>query len=60
MRSFQESIQDKTHEIHLAMADDTKEKVVIGQMATELRKYLSMIILSYEMIYGTTELLEED
>ena len=42
------------------MADDTKEKFLIGQMAAELRKYLSMIILSYEMIYGTTDLIEED
>jgi hypothetical protein len=60
VQSFQKSIQQQTHEIHLAMADDTKEKTVIGQMAFELRKYLSMIILSYEMIYGTTELLEEE
>ncbi|MHC4690702.1 MAG: hypothetical protein ACYS5F_13855, partial [Planctomycetota bacterium] len=60
VQSFQKSIQQKTHEIHLTMGDETGETKLIGQMAIELRKYLSKIILSYKMIYGTTDLLEED
>ena len=60
VQSFQKSLQQKTHEIHHTMADETVETEVIGQMAIELRKYLSMIILSYKLIYGTTDLLEED
>jgi hypothetical protein len=42
------------------MVDESIQTEAIGQRATELRKYLSMIILSYKMIYGTTDLLEED
>jgi hypothetical protein len=42
------------------MGDDTIETESIGEMASGLRKYISMIILSYKNIYGTTELLEDD
>jgi hypothetical protein len=35
------------------------EKDTIRKQVFELRKYVSSIILSYERIYSTTELIEE-
>ncbi|MHA2156423.1 MAG: hypothetical protein ACXABU_13840, partial [Candidatus Hodarchaeales archaeon] len=60
VQSFQKSIQQKTHEIHLSMAEESTEKAMIRRSIIDLRKYISYIILSYKNIYGTTELLEED
>ncbi|MHA2324968.1 MAG: hypothetical protein ACXACB_06195, partial [Promethearchaeota archaeon] len=60
VQSFQRSIQQKTHEIHRNMNDESTEKAVIRQQIVDLRKYISSIILSYKSIYGTTDLLEED
>ena len=60
VQSFQKSIQQKTHKIHLSMDDEGTEKLVIQQAILDLRKFVSYIILSYKNIYGTTELLEEE
>jgi hypothetical protein len=60
VQSFQRSFQQKTHEIHRNMNDESTEKAVIRQQILDLRKYISSIILSYKNIYGTTELLEEE
>ncbi|MHA2109371.1 MAG: hypothetical protein ACW99R_16825, partial [Candidatus Hodarchaeales archaeon] len=60
VQSFQKDIQRIVHEIHQIMGDENTEKELIRFKAIDLRKYLSMIILSYKLIYGTTDLLEED
>ncbi|MFX0123637.1 MAG: hypothetical protein ACFFAE_08340, partial [Candidatus Hodarchaeota archaeon] len=60
VQSFQKVIQHKIHELHVHMDKKPDDKDAIRKQVYELRKYVSSIILSYETIYGTTELLEED
>jgi hypothetical protein len=37
-----------------------EEQDIINNMIFDLRKFLSRVILAYEQIYGTTELIRED
>jgi hypothetical protein len=60
VQSFQKSIHQKIHKIHLTMDEESTEKAVIQQSILDLRNFVSYIILSYKNIYGTTKLLEED
>jgi hypothetical protein len=59
-QSFQKAIHKKVHDLHTIMDKSPSEKEKIRKTVFELRKFVSAIILSYEKIYGTTELIEED
>jgi hypothetical protein len=58
--SFKEEIQKYVHEIHMLMNQKEADKQLIQQKVKYIRNLISSIILSYENIYGTTELLTED
>jgi hypothetical protein len=60
VNQFQEEIQIKIHKIHMLMKKSPPEKDAVGKEAEELRTYISAIILAYEGIYGTTDLLLEE
>jgi hypothetical protein len=59
VQSFQKVIQRQIHKLHLHMDRKPDEKDTIRKQVLDLRKYVSSIILSYERIYSTTELIEE-
>jgi len=57
---FQEEVKNQVHELHeLMKIKDTGKDKLKGKIIA-IRKYISRIILSYESIYGTTELITED
>ena len=57
---FQEEVKNQVHDLHeLMKIKDTSKEKLKGKII-EIRKYISRIILSYESIYGTTELITED
>ncbi|MFX0185199.1 MAG: hypothetical protein ACFE95_19125, partial [Candidatus Hodarchaeota archaeon] len=58
--SFKEEIKEKVHDIHLRMDKSPTEKESIRKAVFNLRIFASNIILSYERIYGTTELIKEE
>ncbi|MFX0208446.1 MAG: hypothetical protein ACFFDT_20855 [Candidatus Hodarchaeota archaeon] len=62
VHQFSEEILTKIHEIHILMDNHPIKKDEIIMRVRLLRQLISGIILSYEKIYGTTELLdvEED
>jgi len=60
VQAFQKQIQRNVHEIHLHMDKKPDEKDAIRTKVLLLRKLVSQIILSYEQLYGTTELLDEE
>jgi hypothetical protein len=60
VQSFQKVIQRQVHKLHVQMDKKPDEKDTIRNQVLILRKYVSSIILSYERIYGTTELIEEE
>jgi hypothetical protein len=60
VQSFQKEIQRKIHAIHVRMDKNPSEKDKIRKEIFELRKFVSSIILSYDEIYGTIKLLEEE
>jgi hypothetical protein len=60
IQSFQKAIHKRVHTLHVLMDKSPSEKEKIHNSAFELRKFVSAIILSYENIYGTTELIEEE
>jgi len=60
VQSFQKAIHKRVHSLHLLMDKSPSEKENIQKSVFELRKFVSSIILSYEKIYGTTELIEEE
>jgi hypothetical protein len=57
---FLNEIQNVIHEVHLLMNDQTQGNDLVKEKVVELRKFISRIILTYEHIYGTTELVEEE
>ncbi|WP_455141422.1 DUF2341 domain-containing protein [Candidatus Hodarchaeum mangrovi] len=57
VNQFVPEIQKEVHQTHIIMDKEPNEKEKILKNIFELRKYLSKIILSYQEIYGTTELL---
>ena len=60
VNQFLNEVQEKVHFIHLLMNNEMSKKQDTIQMVSELRKFVSNIVLSYERIYGTTDLIEED
>ncbi|MFX0171958.1 MAG: hypothetical protein ACFE9L_08565 [Candidatus Hodarchaeota archaeon] len=60
LNQFQEEIQTKIHETHILMDKKASEKGKIRNSVFRLRKYITAIVLSYQSIYGTIELLEEE
>jgi hypothetical protein len=60
VNQFLDEIQVKVHKLHLLMDKDPSEKEKIRKKVIGLRKYVSAIVLSYEHIYGTTELVSEE
>jgi hypothetical protein len=57
--SFKEELKEKVHTIHMLMNEENSDKDNIQSEILVLRKYVSSIVLSYELIYGTTELVVE-
>ena len=55
-----DEIQRKIHSLHLMMNEEGSEKDKIKGLVLDLRKYTSKIILAYEHIYSTTELISEE
>ncbi|MFX1249758.1 MAG: hypothetical protein ACFFBQ_20370, partial [Promethearchaeota archaeon] len=60
VNQFLDEIQVRVHAIHLLMDKDPSEKDKIRKKVFGLRKYVSSIVMSYEQIYGTTELVSEE
>jgi hypothetical protein len=60
VNQFADEIQVKIHELHILMNKLTTQKEEIQKEVFKLRKYVSFIVLSYERIYGTTELVIEE
>ncbi|MFX1285665.1 MAG: hypothetical protein ACFFB5_18640 [Promethearchaeota archaeon] len=60
LNQFQDEIQDQVHSFHVIMDKDPSKKEKIQKSAFEIRKFVSTIVLSYQNIYGTTELLGEE
>jgi hypothetical protein len=60
VQSFQKAIHRQVHTLHVHMDKKPDEKDTIRNLVMDLRKYVSSIVLSYERIYGTTELIEEE
>ncbi|UCG02717.1 MAG: hypothetical protein JSW11_01750, partial [Candidatus Heimdallarchaeota archaeon] len=60
VQSFQKVIKHKIHKLHVRMDKKPDDKEAIRKQVFNIRKYVSSIILSYERIYGTTELIEEE
>ena len=60
VNQFIDEIQEKVHKLHQLMNNQASEKAKIRDKVLELRKFVTSIILSYEKIYGTTELIEEE
>jgi hypothetical protein len=57
INQFLDEIQKQIHDIHILMDKKGSEKEKIRIKVFNIRKYASAIILSYEQIYGTTELI---
>jgi hypothetical protein len=60
VNQFLNEIQIEIHEIHLLMNDQTLGNDLVKEKIVKLRKFISRIILAYEHIYGTTDLIEEE
>ncbi|MFX0117471.1 MAG: hypothetical protein ACFFB3_23190, partial [Candidatus Hodarchaeota archaeon] len=60
VEQFKDHYVKDVHDIHLQMDQSAADQQGIRKLAESLRFTISNIVLSYERIYGTTELLEED
>jgi hypothetical protein len=60
VNQFLDEIQAEIHLIHLLMNDHSQGNEKVKKKVFSLRKFVSRIVLTYERIYGTTDLLEED
>ena len=62
VNQFQDEVKTQVHELHMLMNDpDTSgDKNLIHAKVFGLRKYISMIALAYQELYGTTDLLSEE
>ena len=60
IEQFKSEIKEKIQKTHILMNTEPDAKDKIKRKVIEARKYLSSIILAYESIYGTTELIMED
>ena len=59
INQFLDEIQVKVHQTHLLMDKSPSEKKQIEEAVSGIRTFVSRIILSYQNIYGATELVEE-
>jgi hypothetical protein len=59
VNQFVDHFAQKIHEIHVTMDKEPSKRDKILANVKELRKQISYIVLSYEQLYGTTELVEE-
>ncbi|MFW9915457.1 MAG: DUF2341 domain-containing protein [Candidatus Thorarchaeota archaeon] len=57
---FVDHFSQKVHEIHAVMDKSPSRRDTLLEMIIDLRMQISYIILSYERLYGTTELLLEE
>ncbi|MHA2369732.1 MAG: hypothetical protein ACXADX_13020 [Candidatus Hodarchaeales archaeon] len=57
---FIDYFSQSVHEIHIMMDKEPSKRDEILKMITDLRQQISYVILSYERLYGTTELLSEE
>ena len=60
LNQFQDEIQDKVHSTHMFMNEHPSEKEKIRKRVFMIRKFVCAIVLSYQNIYGTIELLSEE
>jgi hypothetical protein len=60
IEQFKDYFGQAVHDIHLQMNKASSDQREISKMAEALRYTISNVVVSYERIYGTTELLEED
>ncbi|MFX0185914.1 MAG: hypothetical protein ACFE95_22750 [Candidatus Hodarchaeota archaeon] len=60
VNQFFDEIQEKIHAIHIRMNTNESEKERIRKKVFELRRIVTPIVLAYERIYGTTELISEE
>ncbi|MHA2031634.1 MAG: hypothetical protein ACW99Q_19830, partial [Candidatus Kariarchaeaceae archaeon] len=60
LNQFLEEIKAEVHDLHNLMTEQATEKGKLMAKIFFIRKYVSRIILSYESLYGTTDLIEED
>ncbi len=60
LSQFQDEIQERVHKVHVLMNNNPTAKEEIRKSVFEIRHFLSAVILSYQEIYGTTELIDED
>ena len=58
INQFIDKFQDRIHEIHKLMDKKGQDKDLITKKIKELRIFISKIIITYEKLYGTTELLD--
>ncbi|MFX1512313.1 MAG: hypothetical protein ACFFCQ_06990, partial [Promethearchaeota archaeon] len=59
VNQFIDILEPKVHEIHVLMDKSPHDKQAVLENIIKLRKYISYIVLSYEDLYGTTELITE-
>ncbi|MHA2497580.1 MAG: hypothetical protein ACXAEI_19090, partial [Candidatus Hodarchaeales archaeon] len=57
---FVDHFFQKVHEIHVVMDKSPSRRDKLLEMITDLRMQISYVVLSYERLYGTTELLAEE
>jgi hypothetical protein len=60
VNQFLDEVQAEIHQIHLLMNDASQGNEKVKKKVITLRKFVSRIVLTYERIYGTTDLIEED
>jgi hypothetical protein len=60
VNQFLDEVQAEIHLIHLLMNDPSQGNEKVKEKVIALRKFVSRIVLTYEQIYGTTDLIEED
>jgi hypothetical protein len=60
VESFKDEVKQVVHDIHIHMNEKEEEAKEINSKIVNLRKYISTIILAYEQIYGTTELIIDE
>jgi hypothetical protein len=60
IKQFEDYFGITAHKLHLCMNQSSSNREEIQKMIMELRNSVSNVILSYERIYGTTELLSEE
>ncbi|MFX1518095.1 MAG: hypothetical protein ACFFC6_17495, partial [Promethearchaeota archaeon] len=60
LNQFLNEIKAEVHKLHMLMSDPSTPKEQLRNDIIRIRKYMTRIVMSYELQYGTTELLEEE